>query len=119
MGGDDDRHSHVNLAPDHHQGEDGQRCESHESTPHLRPAHPMATPSDASTETSNSQIHAVPHSETQRLPRYRKAINAAGLVNRPVTSRIPSEISSMACIGAATAAWFAARAITAFQTAGE
>src|ERR1700760_1665438 len=117
MGGDDDRHSHVTW-PDHHHGEDGQRCESHASTPHLRPAHPIATPRDASTETRSSQIHAVPHSETQRLPRYRKATNAAGRVNRPITSRMPREISSVACIGAAIAAWLAARLITAFQAAG-
>src|SRR5437773_3361972 len=118
MGRDDDGHSHLNL-PNHHHGEDGHRCDSHASTPHLRPARPIASPSDASTGTSSSQIHAVPHSEIQRLPRYRKATNAAGRVSRPMTSRIPREISVVACIGAAIAAWFAARPITAFQAAGE
>src|ERR1700757_4060241 len=119
MGGDDDGHSHVNLGPDHHHGEDGHRCDSHASTPHLRPARPIASPSDASTGTSSSQIHAVPHSEIQRLPRYRKATNATGRVSRPMTSRIPREISVKACIGAAIAAWLAARPITAFHAAGE
>src|ERR1700723_501191 len=105
--------------PNHHHGEDGHRCASHASTPHLRPALPIASPSDAITGTSSSQIHAVPHSDTQRLPRYRKAINATGRVNRPITSRIPREISSVACMGAAIAAWLAAKAINAFHTAGE
>src|SRR5438477_13055833 len=117
MGGDDDGHSHVNW-PDYHHGEDGHRRASHASTPHLRPACPIARPSDASTGTSSSQIHAVPHSETQRLPRYRNATNAAGRVSRPMMSRIPRAISVIACMGAAIAAWFAARPITAFHAAG-
>src|SRR6202158_58019 len=116
MSRDDDGRSHW---PDHHHGEDGHRCDSHASTPHLRPALPIASPSDAITGTSSSHIHEVPHSEIQRLPRYRKATNAAGRVSRPMTSRIPRPIYVMACIGAAIAAWFAARPITAFQAAGE
>src|SRR6202167_3510602 len=118
MSRDDDGYSHVNR-PNYHHGEDGHRCDSHASTPHLRPALPIASPSDASTGTNSSQIHEVPHSEIQRLPRYRKATNAAGRVRRPMTSRIPRAISVMACIGAAIAAWFAARPITAFQAAGQ
>src|ERR1700757_5014482 len=117
MGGDDDGHSHVNLGPDHHHGEDGHRCDSHASTPHLRPARPIESPSDATTGTSSSQIHAVPHSEIQRLPRNRNATNAAGRVTNPMTSTIPREISVMPCMGAAIAAWFAARPITAFHAA--
>src|ERR1700688_4405771 len=115
MSRDDDGHSHW---PDHHHGEDGHRCDSHASTPHLRPALPIASPSDASTGTNSSQIHEVPHSEIQRLPRYRKATNAAGRVRRPMTSRIPREISLIAWIGAAIAAWLAASAMTDFHMAG-
>src|SRR5579863_9553661 len=109
----------VAIAQSNHHGEEGQRSASHASRPHFRPALPIASPSDAITGTSSSQIHAVPHSETQRLPRYRKATNAAGRVSRPMISRIPREISVTACNGAAIAAWLAARPITAFQAAGE
>src|SRR5258705_4131731 len=102
MGGDDDGHSPVR--PHHHHGEDGHRWASHASTPHFRPARPIASPSDASTGTSSSQIHEVPYSEIQRLPRNRKATIAAGLVTKPMTSRIPREISVMPCRGAANEA---------------
>src|SRR5579862_3686353 len=111
MGGDDDGQSHVIVIqvisiqrpkPNHHSDyqkrEEGHRCASHASTPHLRPALPIASPSDAITGTSSSQIHDVPHSEIQRLPRYRKATNAAGRVSRPMTSRMPRPISVTACI---------------------
>src|SRR5579864_5554531 len=108
----------MGLGSNHHHGEDGRRSASDASTPHALPARPTARPSDASTGTSNSQIHAVPHSETQRLPRYKNATNAAGRVSRPMTSRIPSEISVSACMGAAIAAWLAASPITAFHAAG-
>src|SRR6266536_3999798 len=118
MSGDDDGHSHVNRL-DHHQGEDGRRCASHASTPHLRPARPTAIPSDASTGTNSSQIHEVPHSEIHRLPRYRKATKAAGRASKPMTSNIPRQISVIACIGAAIAAWLAASAMTDFHMAGE
>src|SRR5437588_1861562 len=64
--------------PNHHQREDGRRCDNHASTPHLRPAAPIASPRDESTGTSSSHIHEVPHSETQRLPRYSKAPHAQG-----------------------------------------
>src|SRR5215471_3515692 len=104
--------------PDHHHGEDGQRCDSHASTPHFRPARPIESPSEATTGGRSSQIQEVPNSETQRLPRKRKATNAAGRVNRPSTSRIPREISVTPCTGAAIEAWLAARAITAFHGAG-
>src|SRR3977135_4096311 len=118
MGRDDDGHSHVNLA-DHHHGEDGHRCDSHASTPHLRPARPIASPSDATTGTSSSQIHEVPNSEIQRLPRNRNATNAAGRVSRPMTSRIPREISVMPCMGAAIEACCAACPTPPFQATGE
>src|SRR6266850_5263925 len=117
MGRDDDGHSHVNL-PNHHQGEDGHRCDSHASTPHFRPARPIASPSDAITGTSSSHIHEVPNSEIQRLPRKRNATNAAGRVSRPMSSRTPREISVNPCIGAEMEAWLAASAITDFQAAG-
>src|SRR5215472_15537122 len=106
------------MSFDYHHGEDGRRCESNASTPHVLPARPIASPSDASTGTSNSQIQAVPHSEIQRLPRYRNATKAAGRVSKPITSRIPSDISVMAWTGAAIAAWLAINPITAFQAAG-
>src|SRR5580700_1653556 len=105
--------------PNYHHGEDGHRSDSHASTPQLRPARPIASASDAMTGTSNSQIHDVPHSEIQRLPRYRNATNAAGRVSRPMTSRTPREISVIACMGAAIAAWLAASAMTDFHMAGE
>src|SRR5215475_12089346 len=107
MSGDDDRYSHVRWS-DYNHGEDGHRSDSQASTPHLRPPRPIATPSNASTGTSSSQIQAVPHSDIQRLPRYRNATNAKGRVTRPIISRIPNEISARACIGAASAAWLAA-----------
>src|SRR5580693_7981774 len=116
--GNYDRNSHV-IGFTHHHGENGQRSAKRASMPHLRPARPIASASDASTGTRSSQIQAVPHSETQRLPRYRNATKAAGRVSRPMTSRIPREISVTACMGAAIAAWLAANAITAFHTAGE
>src|SRR5207302_3652511 len=106
-------------AQTNHRGIDGHRCANHASTPHLRPALPIARPNDVSIGTSSSQIHDVPHSETQRLPRYKNATNAAGRVSRPITRRMPREISVIACIGAASAAWLAARPITAFHTPGE
>src|ERR1700739_69344 len=101
---------------DHHNKEDGHRRASHESTPHFRPAPPSARPRQASTETSSSHIQDVPNSEIQRLPRNRKAMNAAGRVNRPMTSRTPREISVKACSGAAIAALLTTRLITAFHT---
>ena len=95
--GNDDRDSHL-IWFNHHHGEDGHRCASRASTPHFRPARPTASASDASTGTSSSQIQAVPHSETHRLPRYRNATKATGRVSRPMTSRIPREISVIACM---------------------
>src|SRR5258708_30868085 len=83
---------------DEHQNEDDPRCASHASTPHLRPARPTASPRDASTGTSSSHIHDVPHSEIQRLPRNRKATNAAGRVNRPMTSRMPNKTPFTPCM---------------------
>src|SRR5215469_18885551 len=103
----------------HHHGEEGHLSDSRASMPQARPARPTASPREARTGTNSSQIHAVPHSETQRLPRYRNATAAAGRVNKPITSRIPSEISVTACMGAAIAAWLAATLITDFHAAGE
>ena len=91
----------------HHHRDEGRRRASNASMPQARPARPTASPSDASTGTSNSQIHDVPHSETQRLARNRNAIKAAGRVTRPMTGRIPSEISVAAYMGAVKAAWLA------------
>src|SRR5262249_32828298 len=107
------------ISSDHHHSEEGQRSANQASTPHLRPALPTARPNDASTGTSSSQIHAVPHSETQRLPRYKKDTKAAGRDSRPRMSSMPREIWGRACMGAAMAAWLAARPMTAFQMAGE
>src|SRR5215475_14125717 len=105
MSGDDNRNSHVvflwKLSLGYHHGDDGHRSDNHPSTPHLRPARPIASPRHASTGTSSSHIHEVPNSESQRLPRNRKATNAAGRVRRPMTSRIPSEISVKPWSGAA------------------
>src|SRR5215469_18864701 len=112
------RHARQCRLDAHHHREDGHRSDSQASTPHLRPAHPIARPSEATTGTRSSQIHEVPNSETQRLPRYRKATNAAGRVSRPRTSRIPRESSVTPWIGAAIEAWLAARPITAFHAAG-
>src|SRR5580698_2482068 len=109
----------LDLGPDHHHGAFGQRLANHASTPHVLPARPIASPSDASTGTSNSQIHAVPHSDIQRLPRYKNTTKATGRVIKPITSNTPNEISVNACIGAAIAAWSATNPITAFHTAGE
>ncbi len=102
----------------YHQGAVGYLRASHASMPHVRPAQPIAKPSDASTGTSSSQIHAVPHSEIHRLARKRDATVAAGRVNSPSVSRTPSEISVTACAGAAIDALLAAKAITAFQAGG-
>src|ERR1700737_5517636 len=104
MGRDDDGPSYGGgiqvFRPNPPPGEDGHRCDSQASTPHLRPARPIASPSDASTGTSSSQIHEVPHSEIQRLPRNRKATIAAGRVSRPMTSRTPRESSGRPRLGA-------------------
>src|SRR5215468_2593742 len=103
----------------YHNRESGRLRAKNASTPHARPAAPMTNPSEARTGTSNSQIHDVPNSEIHKLPRNKNAINAAGRVNKPKTSRIPTVISVKPCIGAAIEAWFAARPITDFQIAGE
>src|SRR5262249_9085154 len=102
----------------HHHGEEGHRRDSRASTPQARPARPTASPRDARTGTNSSQIHAVPHSETQRLVRYRNATKATGRVSKPISSRSPSGILAIAWRGAARAGGRAASAITAFQVAG-
>jgi hypothetical protein len=94
----------VVLPQINHDGAAGHRCANQASMPHLRPALPTARPSDAITGTNSSHIHEVPHSETHKLPRYKKATNAAGRVSSPSTSRIPRPISVNACIGAAIVA---------------
>src|SRR5437773_1243070 len=96
-GGDDDRNTHAT----HHHCEFDRVRASRASIPHVRPARPTTSASDASTGTSSSQIHAVPHSEIHRLARYAHATRAAGRVSSPSTSRMPSEISVAACNGAA------------------
>src|SRR3954463_15927715 len=100
VGVNDNGYSHADSLGYHH-GEDGLRWASSASMPQARPARPNARPRHASTETSNSQIQDVPHSEIQRLPRKRNATKAAGRVNNPKSSRIPREISVIACMGAA------------------
>src|ERR1700757_3591751 len=77
---------------DYHNNEDGHRRASHESTPPFRPAPPSARPRHASTETSSSHIQDVPNSEIQRLPRNRKAMNAAGREHKATTRRNPQTL---------------------------
>src|SRR6266568_585303 len=78
-GRDDDRNTHAT----HHHCEFGRVRASRASTPHVRPARPTTSASDASAGTSSSQIHAVPHSEIHRLAKYAHATRAAGRVSRP------------------------------------
>ena len=118
MGRNDDRYSHADSLITT-TGTRGAAVPATRRCPKRGLARPIASPSDASTGTSSSQIQDVPNSETQRLPRYRKAIRATGRVSRPMTSRIPSEISITACSGAAMAAWLTMIPITHFHSAGE
>src|SRR5260370_9449141 len=77
----------------YHQRAVGRLRAKKKSIPHVRPAAPTANASEARTGTSNSHIHAVPHSETHRLARNPKATRATGRVKRPSTSNTPTEIS--------------------------
>src|SRR6185437_13561788 len=53
------------LIAHYHHDDEGRRRASNASTPHALPARPTARASDASTGTSSSHIHEVPHSEIQ------------------------------------------------------
>ena len=53
----------------YHNSESGQRLARRASTPQVRPALPMFRASEAMMGTSSSQIQAVPHSDTHKLPR--------------------------------------------------
>src|SRR6266446_1625080 len=74
------------------------------SMPHFRPAPPTIRLNAAIIGMSNSQIHAVPHSDTQSEVRKRKAANATGRVSSPNTKNAPKLTSVTACIGPATVA---------------
>ena len=69
--------------------EDGRRRASKASTPHVRPAAPTATPSDASTGTSSSHIHDGAPLRHPKAPEEQKRDKATGRVNRPMTSSMP------------------------------
>src|ERR1700722_10272150 len=60
----------------YHQREDGLLRAKKASTPHVRPALPTESASEARTETRSSQIHAVPNSEIHKLPRSANATSA-------------------------------------------
>jgi hypothetical protein len=53
----------------YHNDESGQRLARRASNPQVRPAFPMLSASEAMMGTNSSQIQAVPHSDTHRLPR--------------------------------------------------
>src|SRR3989442_11738337 len=88
------------------------------SMPHFRPAPPTIKLKAAIIGISNSQIHAVPHSDIQREDRKRNAASATGRVNNPKMRNNPKLISVTACIGPAVVAWLAAKLIMFFQKAG-
>src|SRR5712664_253910 len=75
---------------------------SNASTPNVLPALPITSARATAIGTSSSQIHAVPHSETHKVVRKRKAAKATGRVSNPISKRIPNEISVAPCIGPAT-----------------
>src|SRR6266404_1350455 len=88
------------------------------SMPHFRPAPPTIKLKAAIIGISNSQIHAVPHSDIQREARKRNAAKATGRVSSPNIRNTPKLISVAACIGPAMVAWLAAKLIMLFQKAG-
>src|SRR6266446_2945548 len=88
------------------------------SMPHFRPAPPTIKLNAAIIGISNSQIHAVPHSDIQSEHKKRKAASATGRVSNPINRRTPKLISVTACKGPATVAWAAAKLIMLFQKAG-
>src|SRR5437764_8417672 len=75
---------------------------SNASTPNVLPALPITSARATAIGTSSSQIHAVPHSETHKVVRKRKAAKATGRVSNPISKRIPNEISVAPCIGPVT-----------------
>ena len=88
------------------------------SMPHFRPAPPTIKLNAAIIGISNSQIHAVPHSDIHREARKRNAAKATGRVSSPKMRNNPKLISVTACIGPAMVAWLAAKLIMLFQKAG-
>src|SRR6266436_2534783 len=84
------------------------------STPHFRAAPPTIKLKAAIIGISNSQIQAVPHSDTHREARKRNAAKATGRVSSPNIRNTPKLISVAACIGPAMVAWFAAKLIKLF-----
>src|SRR5947207_7566914 len=88
------------------------------SMPHFRPAPPTIKLNAAIIGISNSQIHAVPHSDIHNEVRNRNAAKATGRVSSPISKRTPKLISVAACIGPATVAWLAAKLMMFFHKAG-
>ena len=88
------------------------------SMPHFRPAQPTIKLNAAIIGISNSQIHAVPHSDIQSELKKRKAASATGRVSSPSNRKAPKLISVTACKGPATVAWAAAKLIMLFQKPG-
>ena len=88
------------------------------SIPHFLPALPTMRLNAAIIGISNSQIHAVPHSDIHRDVRKRKAASATGRASSPKMRNNPKLISVAACIGPAMVAWLAAKLMTFFQKAG-
>src|ERR1700737_277442 len=77
----------------HQRGLDGYLFARNTSTPSVLPALPITSARATAIGTSSSQIHAVPHSETHKVVRKRKAAKATGRVNNPISKRTPNEIS--------------------------
>src|SRR5713226_2597639 len=88
------------------------------SMPHIRPAPPTIRLNAAIIGTSNSQIHAVLHSEIHSEVKKRKAASATGRVSSPNNKKSPKLVSVTACIGPATVAWLAAKLMMFFQKPG-
>src|SRR5713226_9085639 len=88
------------------------------SMPHFRPAPPTIMLNAAIIGTSNSQTHAVPHSDIHSEVKKTKGASATGRVSNPNIKKTPKLISVTACIGPATVAWLAARLMMPFQKAG-
>src|SRR5262249_27202676 len=106
------------LAQFHQRGLNGYLFASNASTPNVLPALQITSARATAIGTSNSQIHAVPHSETHKVVRKSKAARATGRVNNPISKRIPNEISVAACIGPATFACAAINDCTDFSAWG-
>src|SRR6266550_7814406 len=89
---------------------------SNASTPNVLPALLITSARATAIGTSSSQIHAVPHSETHKVVRKRKAAKATGRVNNPSSKRIPNEISVAPCIDPTTFACATMNDMTDFST---